>query len=52
MRIKKCNELVYNFYDKSNYVALKRTLKQALNHGLTIKKVHTVIQSNQRACIK
>ena len=29
-----------------------RSLKQALNHGLTLKKVHRVIQFNQEAWLK
>ena len=29
-----------------------RDLKQALNHGLILKKVHTVIQFNQKAWLK
>ena len=29
-----------------------RTLKQALNHGLILKKVHQVIQFNQKAWLK
>ena len=29
-----------------------RSLKQALNHGLVLKKVHRVIQFNQEAWLK
>ena len=29
-----------------------RALKQALNHGLILKRVHTVIQFNQEAWLK
>ena len=29
-----------------------RALKQALNHGLKLKKVHRVIKCNQRAWLK
>ena len=29
-----------------------RALKQALNHGLILKKVHRVMQSNQEAWLK
>ena len=29
-----------------------RALKQVLNHGLVLKKVHRVIQFNQKAWIK
>ena len=33
---------------KKNNVVHIRTLKQALNHGLVLKKVHSVIQFNQQ----
>ena len=48
-KIGKCNNLVCDFHDKRNYVAHLKTLKQALNHGLILKKVHEVIQFNQKA---
>ena len=38
IKIKKRNRLACNLYDKSNYVEHLRTLKQALNHGLILKK--------------
>ena len=38
IRGRKCHKLVCNLYDKHNYAAHIRTLKQALNHGLIIKK--------------
>ena len=34
------------------YVVHIRALKQALNHGLILKKVHRVIQFNQTAWLK
>ena len=52
MKIKKCNKLVCNLYDKKEYVVHIRALKQALNHGLILKKVHRVIQFNQEAWLK
>ena len=51
-KIKKCYKLVCNIHDKENYVVHIRALKQALNHGLIPKKVHRVIQFNQKAWIK
>ena len=51
MKINKCNKLVYNFYDKKNFVYI-RSLKQALNHGLILKKVHRVIHFNQEAWLE
>ena len=49
MKIDKCKKLVCNLYDKKNYVVHIRSLKQALNHELILKKVHKVIQFNQKA---
>ena len=37
-KINKCAKPVCNFYDKKEYAVHIRTLKQALNHGLILKK--------------
>ena len=52
MKINKFNKLVCNLYDRNNYVVHIRSLKQALDHGLILKKVHRVIQFNQKAWLK
>ena len=39
--IKMCNKLVCNVHDKKNYVVHIRALKQAINHGLILEKVHS-----------
>ena len=52
MKIGKCKKLVCNLYDKKIYVVHMRSLKQALNHGLILKKVHRVIQFFQKAWLK
>ena len=52
MKIDKCRKLVCNLYDKKSYVVHIRSLKQALNHGLRLKKVHRVIQFNQETWLK
>ena len=52
MKINKCSKLVCNLYDKDNYVVHIRLLKQALNHGLILKKFHGVIRFNQKAWLK
>ena len=52
MKIDKCKKLVCNLYNKKKYVVHIRSLKQALNHGLILKKVHRVIQFNQGAWLK
>ena len=52
MKINKCSKLVCNLYDKNKYVVHIRSLKQALNRGLILKKVHRVIQFNQEAWLE
>ena len=52
MKIGKCKKLVCNLYDKKNYVVHIRSLQQALNHGLILKKVHRAIQFYQEAWLK
>ena len=52
IKINKCNNLACNLYDKNNYVVHIRSLKQALNHGVILNKVHKVILFNQEACLK
>ena len=56
-KIKKVKKLVTNLYDndlydKNEYVIHIRNLKQALNHGLILKKVHRVIKFNQKDLFK
>ena len=45
-KVNKCKKLVCVIEDKEKYVAHIRALKQALNRGLKLKKVHRVIQFN------
>ena len=52
MKIDKTQKLVCNFRDKKKYVVHISILKQALNHGLKLKKVHRVIEFNQEAWLK
>ena len=52
MERNKCKKLVCNLYNKKKYVAHINTLKQALNHGLKLKKIHRVIEFNQKAWLK
>ena len=48
MKIDKCNKLVCNLFNKKKYVTHINSLKQALNHGLKFKKIHRVIEFNQK----
>ena len=52
MKIDKCKKLVCNLRNKKRYVVHIRTLKQALDHRLKLKKVRRVIEFNQEAWIK
>ena len=49
MKIEKVEKLVANLLNKTEYVIHIRNLKQALNHGFALKKVHRVIKFNQNA---
>ena len=51
-KLKKVEKLIDNLHDKTEYVIHIRNLKQALNHGLVLKKVHRVIKFNQNAWLK
>ena len=51
-KVNKCKKLICSIEDKEKYVVHIRALKQALNHGLIIKKVHIVIKFNQRAWLR
>ena len=48
----KIEKFVANLHDKTEYVIHIRNLKQELNHGLTLKKVHSEIRLNQYAWLK
>ena len=52
MKIENFEKLVSNLHDKTEYIIHIRNLKQALNHGLVLKKVHKVIKFNQNAWLK
>ena len=42
-KVEKVEKLICSIEDKEKYVIHIRVLKQALNHGLVLKKVHRVI---------
>ena len=52
MEVNKCKKLVCNLFNKKKYVAHINALKQALNHGLKLKKIHREIEFNQEAWLK
>ena len=51
-KVDKVEKLVCSLEDKEKYVMHIRVLKQALNHGLVLRKVHKVIQFNQKDWLK
>ena len=52
MKTEKAEKLVANLHDKTEYVVHIRSLKQGLNHGLLLKKIHRAIKFNQNAWLK
>ena len=62
MKIESVQKIAANLHDKNEYIIYIRNLKQALNHGLVLKKVHKVgqlwknvhkvIKFNQNAWLK
>ena len=47
MKIERVKKFVTNLHDKTKYVIHIRNLKQALIHGLVLKKLHTMVKFNQ-----
>ena len=51
-KVNKVEKLLCSIEDKKKYVIHIRALKQTLNHRLVFKKVHGVIQFNQKDWLK
>ena len=51
-KVNKVEKLICNIEDIEKYVMHIKVLKQALNHGLVLKKVYRVIQFNQKDWLK
>ena len=51
-KVNKVEKLICSIEDKEKYVIHIRVLKQALNHGLVLRKVHRVIQFNKKDWLK
>ena len=51
-KLKKSKSFVANLHDKTEFVIHIRNLKQILNYGLVLKKVHRAIRFNQNAWLK
>ena len=52
IKIDKCKKLVCDLHNKKKYVLHIKSLKQTLNHGLKLKRVHRIIEFNQKAWLK
>ena len=52
MEISKYKKLICNLSNKKKYVIHVNSLKQVLNHGLKLKKIHRVIEFNQKEWLK
>ena len=50
--VEKVEKIIFSIEDKEEYVIHKRSLKQTLNHGLKLKKMHRVIKFKQKAWLK
>ena len=48
MEINKCKKLICNLFNKKKYVIHLNSLKQAVNHGLIHRKIHRIIEFNQK----
>ena len=52
VKVGNCTRLVCNLQDKEDYPVHILALKQALNHGLKLSKVHSVIEFTQKDWLK
>ena len=52
IRVSGVEKLVPNLHDKKKYVIHVNTLKQVLDHGLVLEKIHRVIQFKQSVWMK
>ena len=52
VEVNKHKKLVCNLFNKKKYLVHINVLKQALNHGLKLKKIHRVIKFNQKEWLK
>ena len=52
MEVNKCKKLACNLFNKKKNVTHINSLKQALNHGLKLKKIHRIIEFNQKEWLK
>ena len=51
-KVNKVEKLIWSIEEKEKYAIHIEALKQALNHGLELRKVHRVFQFNQKDWLK
>ena len=51
-KVNKVEKLICDTEDKKKYLIHIRAFKQALNHGLRLKKIYRIIQLKQKAWLK
>ena len=51
-KVNKCKKFVCSIEEKGKYVIHTRALKQALNHGFKLEKVHRIIKFNEGAWLR
>ena len=49
IKIDKCKKLVCDLHNKKKYIVHIKSLKQALNNGLKLKRVHRITEFSQKA---
>ena len=52
IKIDKCKKLVCDLHNKKKHIVHIKSLKQALNNGLKLKRVHRIIELSQKAWLK
>ena len=52
IKIDKCKKLVCDLHNKKKHVVHIKSLKQALNHGLKLKRIYGIIEFNQKRWLK
>ena len=52
IKIDKCKKLLCDLHNKKKYAVHIKSLKQALNHGLKLKKVYRIIEFSEKAWVK
>ena len=52
MKIERVENLAARLHDKTEYVIHIKNLKETLNHGLVLKKVHSETKFNENSRLK